>query len=188
MDCGTVEKTQLKSILYTGNLGRRYGILTLLDAFLSIKSSDYRLWIRGAGDTLNDIRERQKEDPRIVIYDPLSREDLVRLEKSATLLVNPVSSKEEFTSFFFPSKTMEYLASGTPTLMCRLACLPNEYHQHLFFFKDDSVEDLRDKIEQICSKPQAELEEFGAKASEFILNKKTPKVQVKHIIDFLNKL
>ena len=47
-----VEKDKNKVVLYTGNLGRRYGIVDLLEAFHGIDNPDYRLWICGNGDGL----------------------------------------------------------------------------------------------------------------------------------------
>lgn len=181
-------KSEEKVILYTGNICKRYGILNLLDAFDKIKSPNYRLWIRGNGDTLDEIKRRMAVDNRIVYFDRMSKNELMKLQKQATLLVNPVRSSEEFTRFFFPSKTLEYLASGTPTLMAPLKCMPNEYEQHLFYFNDESVEGMANRIVEICEKSGDELKEFGKKSSEFIQTFKTPQPQVEKIISFLSEL
>ena len=188
VDCKKIEKTLYKTILYTGNLGQRYGLIDLLNSFSAIKSDDYRLWICGDGDSLPEYLERQKTDSRIKYFGILPREDILKLQKQATILINPRHSSDDYTKYSFPSKTMEYLASGTPTLMSRLECLPKEYLDHICFFEDESVEGIRDAIEKICSKPQEELNTFGERASRFIFQEKTPKVQVKHIVDFLSKL
>ncbi len=176
-----IEKEKFKTILYTGNLGKRYGIELLLDAFSLIKSDDYRLWIRGNGETLAEVKERAKKDPRIIYFDQMSKIELLKLQKKATLLVNPVSPKQEFTRFFFPSKTMEYLASGTPTVMFRLDCLPKDYYKHLFFFEDDTAESMCNRLIEICSKSETELASFGKLASDFILNEKNAMVQTEKI-------
>lgn len=182
------EKDSYKVILYTGNLGKRYGIIDLLDAFSLIDDPKYRLWIRGNGETLPIIQERMKIDSRIVYYEPMSKEELLALHKQATLLINPIHKSKEFTKYFFPSKTMEYMASGTPTLMSRLACLPKEYEEYLFFFDDESIYGMRDKIIEICNKPSKELEEFGERASMFIIQNKNAFVQTKKIVDLIDKL
>jgi glycosyltransferase involved in cell wall biosynthesis len=183
-----VPKEPYKTILYTGNLAKRYGILDLLDAFTKIEKQNYRLWIRGNGECLKEIKEAANKDKRILYFDQLSRTELIKLQKKATVLVNPVHSHEEFTKFFFPSKTMEYMASGTPTLMSKLPCLPKEYEPYIYFFDDESVEGMKNKIIEICEKSQEELNESGEKAAEFIHTQKNEITQTKKIIEFITNL
>ena len=83
---------------------------------------------------------------------------------------------------------MEYLASGTPTMMYRLGCMPKEYDEHVFYVDDERVETLRDKLIEICEKPQTELNAFGAKARNFILTEKTPFILCGKIVDLLKSL
>lgn len=184
----TVKKESYKTIFYTGNLNRRYGLMELLEAFSQIKSLDYRLWIRGQGSTLDEIKKCQLTDNRIIVFDYMPRDELLLLQRKATILVNPVFPSQEFSKYYFPSKTMEYLASGTPTVMFKLACIPEEYYRHIYFFKEESIEGIRNTLESICSKSQAELDNFGNAASLFIKKNKTPSCQIKRIIDFVKTL
>ena len=181
-----VTKAEEKVILYTGNICGRYGIFNLLNAFERIKNPNYRLWIRGNGDTLDEIKRRMEQDSRIVYFDRMSKSELMKLQKRATVLVNPVLTSQDFTRFFFPSKTLEYLASGTPTLMAPLKCMPEEYKQYLYYFNDESTDGIARRIVEICEKPADELRKFGEKASEFIHKRKTPQPQVEKILSFLN--
>lgn len=177
-----------KTILYTGTLDPRYGILDLLEAFNLIKNSDYRLQICGGGGALTNIEEYQKKDHRIAYLGLLSKKEVRILQKKATLLINPRHSMDEYTKYSFPSKTMEYMASGTPTLMSPLASIPDEYRPHLYFFEDESVEGIKNKMIEICEKPQSELEAFGRAASEFILNQKNEKMQAKKIVNLISSI
>lgn len=183
-----VKKETFKTIMYTGGVYHRRGLEILLDAFALIPDDSYRLWIRGNGSMEEEIKERAKKDSRIIYFEPMSREDLLKLERQATIMINPTPPSQEFTRFFFPSKTMEYLASGTPTMMYRLGCMPKEYDEHVFYVDDERVETLRDKLIEICEKPQTELNAFGAKARNFILTEKTPFIQCGKIVDLLKSL
>lgn len=183
-----VPKEPYKTILYTGNLGKRYGILDLLEAFTKISNPNFRLWLCGNGDGLEKIQEIQKRDHRIEYFGILPRNEVLKLQKRATLLVNPRHSYEEYTKYSFPSKTMEYMASGTPTLMSKLPCLPKEYEPYIYFFDDESVEGMKNKIIEICEKSQEELNEFGKKAAEFIHTQKNEIAQTKRIIEFITNL
>ena len=62
----------------------------------------------------------------------MSREELLKMERRATVMINPTPARLNFTKYFFPSKTMEYLASGTPTVMYRLGCMPKEYDDYVY--------------------------------------------------------
>lgn len=186
IEIGPVNKAKYKTILYTGNAGIRTGIINLIEAFEKIKSTDYRLWIRGNGDAEEYIREMTKKDKRISLIEPLSKKALLELQKQATVLVNPTSPAQEFTKYFFPSKTMEYLASGTPTLMYKLPCIPDEYDPYIYYIEDDSVDGIYNSLIDICEKPYRELEEFGQKASLFIKENKNPIKQAGKIVELLS--
>lgn len=177
-----------KTILYTGDFSKRYGAVDLLDAFKLINDSNYRLWICGRGDSVEETKKRQEEDNRIQYLGMLSKKEVRTLQKMATLLVNPRHSADEYTKYSFPSKTMEYMASGTPTLMSHLVSIPKEYESHLYFFDDESVEGMKNKIMEICEKPQAELDAFGKAASEFILKEKNEKKQAKKVVELIEGL
>lgn len=183
----TYEKklTDKKIILYTGNISKRYGIEELINAFTLIGKPNYELWIRGDGDLKDFVISCGNSDNRIKYINRLSKEELMKIQRDATLLVNPVSPRQEFTRYFFPSKTMDYLASGTPVLMHKLDCLPYDYYPYLYFFSNESTEDMAKDMEAICEKPYEELRRFGEKAEDFVLTKKNPRVRVKEIIEFM---
>lgn len=182
------DKEEKRTILYTGSLSRRYGIMDLVEAFSRIESHNFRLWICGGGDALKEIKQHQLKDDRILYLGLLSKAEVHTLQKKATLLINPRHSTDEYTKYSFPSKTMEYMASATPTLMAHLASIPLEYEQYLFFFDDESVEGIKNKIIEVCEKPQAELDAFGKAASEFILAEKNEKKQAAKIVRLIDSI
>lgn len=184
----TSDKGSNKLILYTGMLSKRYGIMDLINAFSLIDKDNYRLLLCGGGEAVHDITKIQEKDDRIQYLGMLSKSEVRELQRKATLLINPRHSKDKFTKYSFPSKTMEYMASGTPTLMSHLKSIPKEYEKHIYFFDDESVEGIKNKIIEICEKPQDELDAFGKAASEFILTEKNEKKQAKKIVDLLNSL
>jgi glycosyltransferase involved in cell wall biosynthesis len=181
-------KEGYKTILYTGNLGLRYGIGTLLEAFHKIPSSDYRLWICGGGDGLAEVQRYGAMDNRIIYKGILPRKDVLQLQAQATVLVNPRNSEDEYTRYSFPSKTMEYLASGTPVVMSHLQSIPHEYDDHIYYIDNETTEGMRDKLIEVCAKSAVELSIFGKEASSFIYKWKTPAAQTAKILNLINKL
>ena len=182
-----IEKETERVILYTGNLSRRYGISELLEAFHQIKKDNYRLWICGRGDAEEDIVNLSKEDSRIKFFGVVTHDEVLTLQQKASVLVNPRSSEGEYTKYSFPSKTMEYLASGTPTVMCHLPAIPEEYDKYIYYITDESTAGIRAKLLEVCDKNDDELAAFGKRAADFIKNEKNASVQAKKIIDLMNK-
>ena len=173
-----------KIALYTGKIERRFGLRDLLEAFTQIEGDEYRLWICGGGET-DMINEYTSKDSRIIYFGILPREQVLRMQQEATLLINPRHSNEEFTKYSFPSKTMEYMASGTPTLMCKLESIPEEYHKHLFFFEDESVMGMSRKIKELLDAPVDKMNEFGIAAAKFIIENKNANIQTRRIIEMM---
>lgn len=184
----TTRETQKRQIFYAGTLAKRYGIMTLLNAFMKIKDDSLELVICGAGEAEVEIVKAAQSDSRIIFKGQLPREEVLQLQLQATLLVNPRTPEGEFTKYSFPSKTMEYLASGIPTLMYRLPGIPDEYFEHAYVIDELGDEALSAKMKEILAKPQSELDEFGRKAKVFISEEKNPVQQCKKILQLLDQL
>lgn len=176
------------TLFYSGTLAIRYGILDLMEAFNQIKNQNYVLWICGDGDGKEQVQKAADTDTRIKYFGQLPNEDVQILQRKATILVNPRKNDEEFTKYSFPSKTMEYLASGTPTIMYRLDGVPAEYYDYCFVPEEQSVKGLKDEIIAVAELTNQQREEFGQKARGFILKNKTPAVQTKKMIEMLKKI
>lgn len=177
-----------KIILYTGSLDKKYGIDNLLQAFKMIKDKNYRLWICGDGSMKKEVEVLQIYDDRIIYYGLLSREKVLFMQKKATVLVNPRLPKGDYTKYSFPSKTMEYLASGTPVILYKLDGIPVEYFQFCFVPKDLTVNSLKEKIISVCEMSEYERTKFGRYAAAFIRKNKNPSVQTKKIINLIQEL
>ena len=116
----------------------------------------------------------------------MPQDEIYKLQQKARLLVNPRSSKEEFTMYSFPSKTMEYMASGTPVIMCRLKCIPEEYNEHLYFFNNEDINSMAEDLKAICDLNDDVLISKGLSAAEFINSQKSSLIQVRKILNLLS--
>ena len=177
-----------KNIFYGGTLAGRYGIMNLVDAFMQVQDADARLQICGDGDSRERVIEAAKEDSRIQYLGQLERHEVLEYQRKAFLLVNPRNSEGEFTKYSFPSKTMEYLASGTPSLIYRLPGIPDEYYDHCFSINNPSVAALASKISEILNLQAEKLQEISTNAQSFIAKNKMPESQCKKVIEFIKSL
>lgn len=181
------KKSEKKVLLYTGKIEKWFGLEDLLKAFTIIKGIDYQLWLCGPGD-IEMIHRYSDNDSRIIYKGCLSHKEVLFLQKQATILINPRHSADEFTLYSFPSKTMEYMASGTPTLMSRLKSLPEDYYPYLFFFENETIEGMSSMIQKCLDLEPSFLKNFGREAASFILTNKTSTKQAKRIVDSLIEL
>lgn len=172
---------------YTGTLDKRYGILNLLHSFMQLDGDDLLLWICGKGNAEESVKECSEKDNRIKYFGILPHEEVLKKQKEATVLVNPRTGAGEYTKYSFPSKTMEYMASGTPCIMYDLPALPEEYKRHIFLIDDDQETSLLNKMRDVYSIPKIELEKYGEEARMFIKREKNPKRQVSLMLNMINQ-
>lgn len=179
------KNNKLKIILYSGTLNQKYGVVNLVEAFKLIDNENFRLILCGEGDSTKYIIEESKKDNRIIFKGQLKRDDVLKLQKQATVLINPRQNNNEFTKYSFPSKILEYLSSGTPVIAYKLDGIPKEYDEFFFYIKDNSIESLSMTIKEVCKMSENDLLDKGKKALEFVSKNKNDIVQSKKILDMI---
>ena len=177
------QEASTKAILYSGTLHYQYGIKNLLDAFSKITVEGAELWICGGGEAEKEIRELEKQDSRVKFFGFCSQEKVAELRSKAAVLVNPRTNEGEYTKYSFPSKTMEYMASGKPVVMYQLDGVPAEYDEHLFYADaTNAVDGLQAAIEAVLDN-YASAKTKAEKAQKFVLENKNGVAQASRLID-----
>ncbi len=174
-----------KMIFYSGTLHKRFGVMNLVEAFKLIKDDKYELVMCGVGDSECDIILAASKDTRIRFLGQCPRADVLALQKEATVLVNPRQNNEEFTKYSFPSKNLEYLSSGRPLVAYKLAGIPDEYDNYIYYVDEDSIEALANKLVEICNLPCERVERHCKNAYDFVHSKKNAVEQTRIILDTL---
>lgn len=105
--------------MYAGILEPVTGIDQLVQAFCSIENRDYRLWISGKGSMKAMILDAVKSDDRITYLGCVEYEEYLLNLKKADVLINPRNMQLPENVNNFPSKIMEYLATGKPIISTR---------------------------------------------------------------------
>lgn len=177
-----------KTILYTGTLHQKFGVMNLVKAFGQIENPNYRLVICGIGDSEKAIQEAAEKDSRISFLGQLPRKEVLEWQSKATVLVNPRQNNEEFTKYSFPSKTMEYLSSGIPVVAYKLDGIPDEYDAYIQYVEDDSIESLKKKLIEVCELSDEERKNLGSAGRAFVLTEKNSTIQVKKIVELIDSL
>lgn len=181
-----VKSNGRRIIFYSGILLEVYGVKNLVDAFSLWKNSDWELWLCGDGDLVEYIKNLAKHDSRIKFLGRLPNEQVVALQQQAGLLINPRGNEYEWTRYSFPSKNLEYLASGRPVAWVRLGGIPEEYNEYVFLLDSNSVSDIQHLFQEIAAMPEEELTRRGKRGQEFVLKQKNFYRQGEKILNAMN--
>lgn len=178
------KKSNSRIILYAGGLYEEYGIKTLIEAFMRLEFTDLRLYLYGTGPMEGDMDDYMKTDPRIKYWGVVPNPTVVKNQLTATLLINPRPTEEEFAKYSFPSKNMEYMASGTPVVTTLLPGMGKEYLPYVYIIREESVDGIFTTLKELLSQSSEELHQFGARSKDFVIQNKSNINQSKRIIDF----
>lgn len=160
-----------KTIVYTGSLFRKYGICRLVDAMQHINDTNVEMLLYGTGDAVEYIKEVGIKDKRIKYMGLVSKNDTIDIQNSASVLVNPRNSDDgEFTKYSCPSKILEYMLTGNPTVICWLPGIPEEYYDYLIVAKDNSIKSLADAINKALYLSASEKNKYG-EARNFVISR-----------------
>ena len=175
-------------LFYSGSLDRRYGILDLLQALSLVHDQSIELWVCGDGSGRDEVISAARLNPRIKYIGQLPRNEVLALQRAALALINPRRPEGLYTNLSFPSKTIEYLASGRPTILHKLQGIPDEYLEHAIIPRTANAEGLATAINSIAMMSVEEQALRGRKAREFILNTKSASSQVARILALIDQL
>jgi glycosyltransferase involved in cell wall biosynthesis len=175
-----------KVVLYSGSLDSRYGINDLINAFSLINDSNIKLWICGYGEMGPEIINIARSNKNIIFLGQISHEDVLQLQKVSNILINPRKPFDDFTKYSFPIKTLEYLASGVPTIMYQLPGISSDYYKYFYSPKGYELQDLVDIILDILNTPEKELLEKSLEARQFILSNNNVSSQFSKLFQIIN--
>lgn len=173
-------------LLYTGTIDKVFGIAKLIEV-MSYLPEDYELWICGKGDFESELLKIQCKDKRIKYFGYLTHKEILEKQRQAKLLVNPRENVGEYIKYSFPSKTFEYLASGTPLIMHKLDCMGDEYDDYIYYFSSSNAQNMAKNIIDICTKSDKDLLNVGKKAQKFVKEYKNCFKQTQKIIHLVEK-
>ena len=181
------KKASPRICFYAGGVSKRYGLGNLVDGFRQADLPNAQLHIYGPGDYVKELQQIAAEDERIFYGGMLLNTEIVEKEQQATLLVNPRPTDEEYVKYSFPSKTMEYMASGTPVLTTVLPGMPREYHPYVYLLEDETAEGIANMLKTVLDNSEEALFHKGLEARRFVLEQKNNVIQARQILEMLSK-
>lgn len=186
------ENTLSKSpftIVYAGGLSKAYGVDRLIDAVLSFDTSTpVRLKLYGRGDQESKIQQLSKQDSRIVYGGFVDTLKLLPKLCASDLLINPRPTNELFAQMSFPSKLIEYLATGRPVLTTRISSIPADMSEHFYYINDESAKGIRLSIDNVMATPIRQRNQHGIAAQNYVRNQFSEAAMGQKIAEFIKNL
>lgn len=168
-----------------GMLWDQNGTKLILEAMKLCANPNIKVVFAGRGIDVELIKKASLEDNRISYVGMLSIEDLFKLYEKADVLLN--LRIEEDVDFHFPSKLLEYMATGKLVLSTPIAHAKRDYGHLIEILKDTTPQALRDAMMRIAEMPKSFLYEKGLRAREFMLENRTWKKRTDEIINYMYK-
>jgi len=181
-------KSNCFSVVFAGRMKAANGVDVMLQAIAQLKGEHYRFVFAGDGPLAEAVWRAASEDSRIEYHGCLKVSDLLPIYKQADVLINMRLTKALRTRYFFPSKLMELLASGTPVISTCPAQVEEEFGDFLFPLKHETPEGLAAAIRKVETAGLEIRREMGKRARAFMLEHKTWQAQTGRISALLEGL
>jgi glycosyltransferase involved in cell wall biosynthesis len=170
---------------FAGRVDETNGIPALLEAFSLLEGDQYRLWVAGAGPLAHLVRDATSKDSRIEYKGLLPLDQVLALYSSSDVLINMRVTGDRNTRYFFPSKMIEYLASGTPVISTCTGHIEKEFGEFVYLLRDETPNGLAAAIRQAAnSDPEARCR-MGQQAQEYTTTHKTWHSQSERVAKYL---
>ena len=182
-DCSAREKV----VLYAGGLCEEYGISELVDSFKRMRLDGWKLELIGDGPLLPKLKQMACEENWLSVRGILPNSEVLKRQRQVSVLVNPRRGGQVFTKYSFPSKTIEYMSSGTPMIGYRLQGIPDEYYQYIYeaSLENDGLANCLNKVMKLSEQERTAL---GIRARSFILQEKNAAKQCTKIIRLIKDI
>jgi len=175
-------------LAFAGWLNEANGVPLILAAFAIAHGRQMRLKIAGTGPLQAMVEQASRRDSRVEFLGLLDSAGVADLYAEADILLNVRLTKTMNTRYFFPSKLIEYLGSGVPTITTRVAHAETEFADLVHILKDESPQGLADLIAYVGSQSPEERSRLAMRAREYVSTYKTWDAQAAKVAEYLHQV
>lgn len=152
------KRVGIKTIVYTGKLNLAFGATNLVKAFHSIQNANIRLVICGSGEAKNEIAQIAAKDSRIDFKGQVTSDEARKCILDGDILVNPRPNDSIYTKYSFPSKIIDYLATGNPVIAFELDGMPKIYKDFIYYIPENNIESIAKTIQRVINADPKEIQ------------------------------
>jgi glycosyltransferase involved in cell wall biosynthesis len=157
-------------VLFSGTHIESNGVAELIEAWKLAAIPGWELHITGYGHLTDKLGQMAKEVRGVVFHGLVSREELVRLMRSARICANP-HAVSQTPGNVFAFKIIEYLAAGAHVLSTPMGMLEPELEAGITYMSDNTPAIIAATLQQIIrdrtyerTAAQAALQTYGPEA------------------------
>jgi glycosyltransferase involved in cell wall biosynthesis len=172
-------------LMYAGGLEEVSGVAQLMRAFLLSEPANSELWIAGTGALEAEVREAAAGSPAIRYLGYVPASEIGAWMEQADFLINPRPAGQLFTRYSFPSKLLQYMATGKPVVSTRLPGIPAEYWNYLIAIDNETVEGMAVLLAGLLKEKCDDVINRGRDARTFVMQQKTEGAQGARMADLL---
>lgn len=154
-------------ILFLGRIVPEKGISYLIEAFKQIDTDKKLVIAGGSSDTeifMRELKELAKGDDRIIFTGFVQGELLEELYSNGYIYCLPSDLEG------MPLSLLEAMSYGNCCVVSDIAECTEVVENRAIVFKNSDVEDLREKLQELCDLPET-VEKYKAIAADFICRK-----------------
>jgi glycosyltransferase involved in cell wall biosynthesis len=170
---------------FAGRVDETNGIPALLEAFSLLEGDQYRLCVAGAGPLAQQVKDAASKDSRIEYKGLIPLDQVRALYSSSDVLINMRMTGHRNTRYFFPSKMIEYLASGTPVISTCTGHIEKEFGEFVFLLRDETPKGLAAAIWQAARLDPEVRGQTGQRAQKYMTTHKTWNSQSKRVAQYI---
>lgn len=173
-------------VTYAGRLDDAYGVGDLLES-VDLAEERWTLWVAGAGPAQQRVESVARTHTRVRYLGRLQPSQMASLYARTDILINPRPPETDLAANSFPSKLLEYMATGVCVVTTPLPNLPDDYRDHVQLTEGGPV-GLARSVDELVRWSPAERSEHGRAAREFILSTRGVEARGKDLRDFLTRI
>ena len=175
------------AVYFAGSLSESAGVNLLLDAIPHVTDPVLEFWFSGRGPLEGRLKQQAASDRRIRFFGFVSDDEYSTMLQKAAVLVNPRPSRLLENRYNFPSKLMEYLASGRPILSTATSDVAEHYGRDVIVLDDETPQGLARCLERSVALPGEERAALGARARASV-DGATWRTEAEKILAFIQML
>ena len=172
---------------FGGAMMERYGLYQLIAAFKILNPKNIDLYICGHHMDSVAYKEATKGMNNIKYLGLLPANKVMEYESKALACINPRPFTEDLDRFSIPSKTLEYMSMGRPTISVKNTILKKKFPKEIVWLDTANESDIVHGLKAVLKMSEEQREEFGAKAKAKVLESYSLESVAKNIQGFLTE-
>jgi glycosyltransferase involved in cell wall biosynthesis len=153
-------------LFFSGALYTRYGIESLIQGFLDLGKIDFDLLIAGYGPETAFVEKMSLTHRHIKFLGLLSPKETMKYQAGAYANINPRPLDETLDQVAIPSKVLDYLSTGVPTISTEHPFIKATFGDTLHWIETSSPDGIRVAILSFLKGDYALAQEKALKAQK----------------------